>query len=37
MQVLSAMDLKSGKKADYNKMGTLTQPVQFLPRSEKDE
>lgn len=37
MQVLSAMDLKSGKKADYNKMGTLTQPVQFLPRTEKDE
>ena len=37
MQVLSAMDLKSGKKADYNKMGNLTQPIQFLSRKEKDD
>jgi len=31
------MDLKAGKKADYNKMGTLTQPIQFLAEKEKDE
>ena len=37
MQIYNALDLKAGKKADYNKMGTLTQPVQFLPEKEKDE
>jgi hypothetical protein len=37
MQILNALDLKSGKKSEYNKMGTLTQPIQFLPYSEKDE
>lgn len=37
MQVYNALDLKAGKKADYNKMGTLTQPIQFLPEKEKDE
>lgn len=37
MQVLNALDLKKGKKADYNKMATLTQPIQFLPKDEKDD
>jgi hypothetical protein len=37
MNIYNALDLKSGKKADYNKMGTLTQPIQFLPEKEKDE
>ena len=37
MQIYSAMDLKAGKKAEYNKMGTLTQPIQFLPENEKDD
>ena len=37
MQIYYALDLKSGKKADYNKMGTLTQPVQFISEKEKDE
>jgi hypothetical protein len=37
MQIYNALDLKSGKKADYNKMGTLTQPIQFIPEKEKDE
>ena len=36
MQVLNAMQLKSGKKAEYNRMGSITQPLQFLPRKEKD-
>jgi hypothetical protein len=31
------MDLKAGKKADYNKMGTLTQPIQFISENEKNE
>jgi hypothetical protein len=30
------MQLKAGAKVEYNKMGTLNQPIQFIPRSEKD-
>ena len=37
MQIYNAMDLKAGKKADYNKMGTLTQPIQFISEKEKNE
>lgn len=37
MEVLNAMQLKAGAKAEYNKMGTITQPVQFLPFEEKDQ
>jgi hypothetical protein len=35
--VYNAMQLKNGAKAEYNRMGTLTQPVQFLPRDEKSD
>jgi hypothetical protein len=37
MNVLNAMDLKSGKKAEQTRIGTITQPVQFLPTKEKDD
>lgn len=37
MQIYNALDLKQGKKAEYNKMGTLTQPIQFLSAKEKDD
>ena len=37
MQIYNALDLKAGKKVEYNKMGTLTQPIQFLAEKEKDE
>lgn len=37
MEVFNALDLKSGKKAKMNKMGSLTQPIQFLPDKEKDD
>lgn len=37
MEVINAMGLKSGKKAEYNRLGSITQPIQFIPRSEKDE
>ncbi len=37
MQIYNALDLKAGKKVEYNKMGTLTQPIQFLSEKEKDE
>jgi len=36
MQIYNAMQLKAGKKAEYNRMGTLNQPIQFLPKAEKD-
>jgi len=31
------MQLKNGAKAEYNKMSTLTQPIQFIPRKDKDD
>ena len=37
MQIYNALDLKSGKKVEYNKMGSLMQPIQFLPEGEKDD
>jgi len=37
MQLYNALDLKAGKKAEYKKMGTLTQPIQFLTEKEKDD
>jgi hypothetical protein len=37
MQIYNALELKKGKKVDYQKMGTLTQPIQFLPLKEKDD
>lgn len=37
MQVLNALQLKSGAKVKPNRMGSIMQPIQFLPRSEKDD
>jgi hypothetical protein len=37
MEILNALQLKSGKKAEYNRLGNITQPLQFLPASDKDE
>lgn len=37
MKVLNAMQLKAGAKSSYNRMGSITQPIQFLPRDEKDD
>jgi hypothetical protein len=36
MQIYNALQIKAGAKVEYNKMGTLNQPIQFLPRSKKD-
>lgn len=36
MEVLNAMQLKAGKKAETNRMGSITQPIQFLSRDDKD-
>jgi len=35
--VINAMQAKKGVKSDYTRMGTLTQPIQFLPKHQKDE
>lgn len=37
MKVFNALQLRNGAKADHNRMGTLTQPIQFMLSSEKDE
>jgi len=37
MQVYNAMQLKKGAKASHNRMGSITQPLQFIPKKEKDE
>lgn len=34
--VINAMQAKSGVKTDHTRMGTLTQPIQFLPKTQKD-
>jgi len=36
MKVLNALQLKAGAKSEYNRMGSITQPIQFIPRKEKD-
>lgn len=36
MQIYNAMQVKAGAKVEYNKMGTLNQPIQFIPREKKD-
>ena len=36
MQIYNAMQMKAGAKVEYNKMGTLNQPIQFIPRGKKD-
>src|SRR5574343_29831 len=37
MQIIGALQTKAGAKTEYSKLGTLTQPVQFIPTKEKDE
>lgn len=37
MQLFNGLQLKNGAKTEYNRMSTLTQPIQFLPREEKDD
>ena len=37
MQVYNALQLKKGAKVEQNRMGTITQPLQFLPKKEKDD
>lgn len=37
MQVFNALQLKKGAKAKQERMGTLTQPLQFLPKKDKTQ
>ena len=37
MEIYNAMQVKAGAKVEYNKMGTLNQPIQFLPKDQKDK
>jgi len=37
MQVYNSLQLKKGAKASHNRMGSITQPLQFILRVEKDE
>jgi hypothetical protein len=37
MQVYNAMQLKKGAKAEQTRLGTITQPLQFLSKKEKNE
>ena len=37
MQIYNALQLKKGAKVEYNKMGTLIQPFQFVTEKEKDD
>ncbi len=37
MQVYNALQLKKGAKVERNRMGSITQPLQFLPKKHKDE
>jgi len=36
MEIYNGMQLKSGKKAEYNRLASITQPLQFLPEKEKN-
>jgi hypothetical protein len=37
MQVYNALQLKKGAKVQHNRMGSITQPLQFLPKEQKDQ
>ena len=37
MQVINAMQAKNGAKTDHNRMASITQPLQFLPKKDKDQ
>ena len=37
MQVYNAMQLKKGAKVQHNRLGSVTQPLQFLSKKEKDD
>ena len=36
MQVYNALQLKNGAKVEHNRIGSITQPLQFIPAKDKD-
>jgi len=37
MQVYNALQLKKGAKVEQNRMGSIIQPLQFIPKTDKNE
>jgi hypothetical protein len=37
MQIINAIQAKNGAKSTQNRIGSITQPLQFLPKKEKDQ
>jgi len=37
MQIYNALQLKKGAKTEQNRLGSITQPLQFLPKKDKTE
>lgn len=37
MQVQNAMQIKKGAKQKHNRLGSVTQPLQFIPKKQKNE
>jgi hypothetical protein len=37
MQIINALQAKKGVKTSHNRMGSITQPLQFLSKKDKDE
>jgi hypothetical protein len=37
MQIINALQAKKGAKTEQNRMGSITQPLQFIPKKNKNE
>ena len=37
MQIINALQAKAGAKTSHNKMGTITQPLQFISKKDKTQ
>ena len=37
MQIINALQAKKGAKTSHNRMGSITQPLQFLVKKDKDD
>ena len=37
MQIYNALQVKKGAKAEHNRLGSITQPLQFIPKKAKDD
>ena len=37
MKIYNALDLKKGAKAEHNRLWSVSQPLQFLSKKEKDD